>query len=100
MGATEHSKQNGHSHAAESRAQHGNRSDESASKNELIDIIKAQPIVCLALAGAAGFIIGGGARSPGGVALLAAVARLAAREVLGDSSLLDDFMPEKMGKEL
>jgi len=56
--------------------------------------------VCLAIAGAAGFIIGGGARYPGGIAILAALARVAAREALGDNPVLDDFMPEKMGKEL
>ena len=100
MGATEHTKQNGHSHAAESRTRHRPRHDESASYGDLTDIIKAQPIVCLAIAGAAGFIIGGGARSPGGIAILAALARVAAREALGDSSVLDDFMPEGMGKEL
>ncbi|HXN84671.1 MAG TPA: hypothetical protein VN867_01315 [Candidatus Binataceae bacterium] len=100
MAATEQSKQNGHSHAGESRASHRPRRDESASKDDLTEIIKAQPIVCLAIAGAAGFIVGGGARSPGGIAILAALARVAAREALGDSSALDDFMPEKMGKEL
>jgi hypothetical protein len=100
MGATEHSKQNGHSQRAQSRPTHRHSPEEPASNDELTEIIKAQPIVCLAIAGAAGFIVGGGARSPGGIAILAAIARVAAREALGDSSLLDDLMPEKMGKEL
>lgn len=100
MGAREHSNQNGDSHRAESRARHRPRRDESASKDDLTDIIKAQPIVCLAIAASAGFILGGGARSSGGIAILAAIARIAAREALGDSSTLSDFMPEEMGKEL
>ena len=100
MGATEHTEQNGHSHDAQSRARPRTRLDDSTSHDDLTDIIKAQPIVCLAIASAVGFIIGGGARSPGGIAILAALARVAAREALGDSSTESEFMPEELGKEL
>ena len=95
MGATDDTPANGNSQSA-----HSPTRDESGAKDDLTDIIKAQPIVFLALAASAGFILGGGARYPGGIAILAAVARVAVREALGDSEALKDFMPEKMGKEL
>lgn len=95
MAAKENSEHNGHSQSAKSRTTKTRR-DETG----LTELVKAQPIVCLAIAGAAGFIFGGGARHPGGIAILAAIARIAAREAFGDSAGIEDFIPEQMGKEL
>ena len=55
----------------------------AASQRTWTDAVKQQPMVFLAAAAAAGFIVGGGTRSKEGLMLLAFIGRLAAREAMG-----------------
>jgi hypothetical protein len=49
----------------------------------LTEIIQEQPVTGLAVAMAAGFILGGGMRSTNGLALLALIGQVAMRDALG-----------------
>ena len=49
-----------------------------------IEIIQEQPVVCLAIAAAAGFVLGGGMRRTNGLALLALIGQMAMRDALGN----------------
>ena len=50
------------------------------------EIVKEEPIACMAIAAAAGFMLGGGARRPGGLAILTMLGRIVVNEALGDST--------------
>jgi hypothetical protein len=72
----EKSAENGKStHQSESTSRHGDRS--------LIEIVQEQPVACLAIAAAAGFVLGGGMRRTNGLALLALMGQMAMRDALG-----------------
>ncbi len=58
----------------------------------LTEIVKEEPIACVAIAAAAGFMLGGGARRPGGLAILTLLGRLVIGEAFGNSASLDDFI--------
>ena len=62
------------------------------------EIIQDQPIAFLALAAAAGFIIGGGARRTGGFTILTLLGQMVVREALGDSGSLADLFGEAREK--
>jgi hypothetical protein len=71
----ENSTQNG-THQRDSTSRDGDRT--------LIEIIQEQPVVCLAIAAAAGFVLGGGMRRTNGLALLALIGQMAMRDALGN----------------
>ena len=50
------------------------------------EIVKEEPIACMAIAAEAGFMLGGGARRPGGLAILTMLGRIVVNEALGDST--------------
>ena len=50
----------------------------------LTEIIQEQPVTSLAIAVAAGFILGGGVRSSNGIALLALIGQVAMRDAVGN----------------
>jgi len=56
----------------------------------LTDIVKEEPIACLAVAAAAGFLLGGGAKHSGGFTILTMLGQIIVREALGES--LGDLM--------
>jgi len=56
------------------------------------EIVKDEPIAFIAIAAAAGFMLGGGARRSGGLAILTMLGQIAVREALGGSTSLDDFI--------
>jgi hypothetical protein len=71
----------------ENSIQNGTQQRDSASRNSdrtLIDIVQEQPVVCLAIAAAAGFVLGGGMRRTNGLALLALIGQMAMRDALGN----------------
>jgi hypothetical protein len=51
------------------------------------EIIEEEPIACLAIAAAAGFILGGGMKRSGGLTILTMLGQIVLREAYGDSSL-------------
>ncbi len=71
----ENSTQNG-THQRDSTSRHGDRT--------LTEIIHEQPVACLAIAAAAGFVLGGGMRRTNGLALLALIGQVATRAALGN----------------
>jgi len=72
----------------DSGTQHdGSGHHDSTSQHEdrtLTDVVREQPVACLAIAAAAGFVLGGGARRSGGLTILALMGQIAMREALGD----------------
>ena len=50
----------------------------------LTEMVQAQPVISIAIAAAAGFVLGGGMRSRNGVALLAFIGQLAMRDAMGN----------------
>jgi len=78
---------NGHSGGrgdARSRGHHKDRT--------LTEIIQEEPIACLAIAAAAGFLLGGGARQAGGLTILTMLGQIVVREAFGQSASLGDFI--------
>ena len=70
-----HNGHNGHStHSHDSKARHDQRT--------LVELVQDQPIACLAVAAAAGFVLGGGMRRANGLALLALIGQMAMRDAL------------------
>jgi len=61
------------------------KSRSSFSDRTLTDVIKDEPIACLAVAAAAGFLLGGGAKHSGGLTILTMLGQIIVREALGDS---------------
>jgi len=71
------SSRNGHSkNGSDSGARHEDRT--------FADLIQEQPVACLALAAAAGFVLGGGMRRSNGLALLALMGQIAVRDALAN----------------
>jgi hypothetical protein len=62
------------------------------------DIIQEEPIAFLAIAAAAGFILGGGAKRAGGLTILTMLGQVVVREALGDVSSLGDIFGEPREK--
>lgn len=58
---------------------------QSAADTTWTEIVQAEPIACLAIAAAAGFLLGGGMRRKGGMTVLTMLGQIVVREVLGDS---------------
>ena len=58
-----------------------------------------QPVTSLAVAAAAGFILGGGAKGTGGLTILGLLVQVAMREGLGETGLLGDLLGATMGVE-
>lgn len=56
------------------------------------EIVKEEPVACLAIAAAAGFVLGGGARRAVGLTILTMLGQIVVREVFGESASLSDFM--------
>lgn len=55
------------------------------------EILTEEPIAWMVIAVAAGFVLGGGARRSGGLAILTMLGQLVVREVLGESASLSDL---------
>jgi|HubBroStandDraft_3_1064219.scaffolds.fasta_scaffold486379_2 hypothetical protein len=64
----------------------------------LTDIIKEEPIACLAIAAAVGFLVGGGAKRQGGLTILTMLGQIVVREALGNGASLSDLIEEPQGK--
>ena len=62
------------------------------------EIVREQPIACMAIAAAAGFMLGGGARRAGGLAILTMLGQIVVREAFADSVSLDDFIGKAQEK--
>jgi hypothetical protein len=83
------SKSNGYSadhREMRSRNQHKDRT--------LTEVVQEDPIACLAVAAAAGFLLGGGARRAGGLTILTMLGQIILRETLGESASLADVFSE------
>jgi len=63
---------------------HGDDSASHDADRTLTETIQEQPMVSLVIAGAAGFVLGGGMRRAGGMTVLALLGQIAVREVFGD----------------
>jgi hypothetical protein len=87
MSSTHQSNHNGHAE--------GNRA--AAKSGTFSEMIADQPVTSLAVAAAAGFIIGGGARRSGGWTILALLIQIAMREGSGESSSLGDLLGAALG---
>jgi hypothetical protein len=59
------------------------------------EIVQKDPVACMAIAAAAGFVLGGGVRRAGSLAILTMLGQLAVREVFGASASLSDFIGEE-----
>ena len=63
---------------------HSTRSARSSHADQtLTEMVQAQPVVSIAIAAAAGFVLGGGMRARNGVALLAFIGQMAMRDAMG-----------------
>lgn len=62
------------------------------------EIVKEDPIACLAIAAAAGFVLGGGARRAGGLTILTMLGQIVVREAFGDSASPSDFIARAQEK--
>jgi len=58
------------------------------------EFVSEEPIACLAIAAAAGFVLGGGARRTGGLTILTMLGQIIVRETLGESASLSDFISD------
>jgi hypothetical protein len=83
------SKHNGNSHAV-------GDSHRIGADRTWTEIIKDEPIACLAIAGAAGFLLGGGLRRVGGLTVLTMLGQLVVREAFANSAL-GDLVDEAIG---
>ena len=73
----------------------GNRA--AAKSGTFSEMIADQPVTSLAVAAAAGFIIGGGARRAGGLSILALLIQVAMREGSSESASLGDLLGAAFG---
>ena len=89
MSATPHSTRNGHAKGSES----------AAKPATFTELIAAQPVTSIAVAAAAGFILGGGARKTGGLSILALLIQVAMREGSSDSASIGDLLGAALGAE-
>jgi hypothetical protein len=62
------------------------------------EIAKEEPIACMAIAAAVGFMLGGGARRSGGLAILTMLGQIVVREAFGDFASLGDFIGKAQEK--
>jgi hypothetical protein len=89
MSSTHHSTHNG-------RAR-GNGSESHSGSRSFGELVAEQPVTSLAIAAAAGFVLGGGARRSGGLTILALLIQVAMREGLGESASLGDLLGAALG---
>jgi hypothetical protein len=61
-----------------------NASASRRADRTLTEVVKEQPILCLAMAAAAGFVIGGGVRRSRALTILTLLGEIAVRKALGD----------------
>jgi hypothetical protein len=78
---------------------HAKAEGSSSKPGTLTEFIVQQPVTSLAIAAAAGFVLGGGARRSGGLTILALLLQVAMREGLGESSSLADLLGAALGEE-
>jgi len=90
MSATHPSSHNGHART------NGSAEHEAGS---ITALICEQPVTSIAIAAAAGFLFGGGARRSGGLTILALLVQVAMREGRGESSALGDLVGAALGEE-
>jgi hypothetical protein len=72
----------------------GGRSRSHAKDRTLTEVVQEEPIACLAIAVAAGFLLGGGARRSGGLTILTMLGQIVVREALGESAALGELFSE------
>jgi hypothetical protein len=60
-------------------------------------MVTERPIASLAIAAAAGFVLGGGARRAGGLTILALLVQIAMHEEAGKSAKLGDLIDAALG---
>jgi hypothetical protein len=82
---------NGSSHSSVRRDE---RSPRQHRDWTLTELVQEEPIACLAIAAAAGFLLGGGARRAGGLTILTMLGQIVVREALGESASLGDLIGE------
>jgi len=73
------------------------RNNSQTAVRGIAEVIAERPIASLAIAAAAGFVIGGGARRAGGLTILALLAQIAMREGKGESGSLGDLIDAALG---
>ncbi len=73
---------NGNGHSGGPRKPRSSNGDRT-----LTDIVKEEPVACLAVAAAAGFLLGGGAKISGGLTILTMLGQIIVKEAIGDSAL-------------
>jgi hypothetical protein len=89
MSSTPHSTRNGHP-----------KGSESASKPATFtELIASQPVTSIAVAAAAGFMLGGGARKTGGLTILALLIQVAMREGSSESASIGDLLGAALGAD-
>jgi hypothetical protein len=71
----------------------GNQGHDASCDDDrsLTDVIKEQPLACLAIAAAAGFVLGGGIRRAGGFTILTLLGQIIMRDAIGE------FVTETLG---
>ncbi|HVN29743.1 MAG TPA: hypothetical protein VMT64_14705 [Candidatus Binataceae bacterium] len=77
----------------------GNGSRSHHGAHGIAGFVTEQPVTSLALAAAAGFTLGGGARRSGGLTILALLLQVAMREGNGESSLLGKLLGLTLGEQ-
>jgi hypothetical protein len=70
----------------QSSGRRGGGSRSHAKNRTLTEVVQEEPIACLAIAVAAGFLLGGGARRAGGLTILTMLGQIVVRETLGESA--------------
>jgi hypothetical protein len=70
-----------------------------SGKRTFADIIAEQPVTCVAVAAAAGFILGGGAKGTGGLTILGLLVQIAMREGAGETGSLGDVIGAALGDD-
>jgi len=90
MSATHQSTHNG-------RAGKNGSASHSPARN-FTEMIAEQPVTSLAVATAAGFVLGGGARRTGGLTILALLLQVAMREGSAESASIRDLIGAVLGE--
>ena len=67
----------------------GRKSRANSGDRTLTDLVKEEPIACLAAAAAVGFLLGGGTKNSGGLTILTMLGQIIVREALGEAPLSD-----------
>jgi hypothetical protein len=74
------------------------KEDRVASKaGTFTELIAEQPVTSIAMAAAAGFILGGGARRTGGLTILALLIQVAMREGSSEAASIGDLLGAALG---